>query len=134
MDVTHKWLKLKDKWSENSVCARCHQIYQEITNVGRWECSWHPGQKVIKDETRRIRTSGPSVSSPLIVWSCCGRHWSSNHEAGCVPCDHTQGRIVLDETDNIHGIHESWVRELKCVAGSIIRDGGSRSVTIKRTQ
>lgn len=134
MDVANKWLKLKDKWSDNSICPRCGRIYQEISNIGRWECSWHPGDKILKDESHRVRTSGPSVLSPTHVWDCCGRHWSPTHEDGCIPCDHTQGRICLDETDDVRNIHEGWVKELGCTAGSVVRDPNSRFVIIKRTK
>lgn len=134
MNNAYKWLKIKDRWSENSVCARCHRIYQELTNIGRWECSWHPGRKVMEDETRRTSTSGPSFLNPKIVWSCCGRHWTPNHEDGCIPCDHTMGRIELDTTDDVQGVHESWLVDLKCSAGSIIRAPDSQYVTVKRSK
>lgn len=134
MNIAHKWLKLKDHWSENKVCSRCGLIFQELKNAGRWECSWHPGRKVLKDETHRIYTSGASFASPTHAWSCCGRHWSARHESGCVPCDHTMGRIELDETDVIPNIHSGWLKDLKCTAGSIVKDPDSGWVTIKRTK
>ena len=69
-------------------CTRCFTVYNEIDNVGRWQCSFHPG-------------SYDTVGG----YGCCGRRHHSPRStrwerlgyepdrvvrthSGCTPCDH----------------------------------------------
>lgn len=70
-------------------CAHCNQTFQELNNLGRWLCRYHPGRLGYDHR-----------------WSCCGRSTDWGHpryehpEArpglsipGCLPCDHRSAQV-----------------------------------------
>jgi hypothetical protein len=54
-------------------CGVCAAAFTEASNMGRWECRWHPGRV---DESAR-------------VWSCCER---PRFAPGCRRADHSEAR------------------------------------------
>jgi predicted nucleic acid-binding Zn-ribbon protein len=75
-DLFKKWLDVQHK------CVRCGTIYNEIENIGSWECKQH-----VLSWNAHCRGSFYGAHS----WDCCGDTFPSNltdHPRGCVPCDH----------------------------------------------
>ncbi len=85
--------KVIKKYTAVLECSRCNKIYTEISNVGCWQCKYHPG---VLDHDKK-------------EWTCCGEkaHLVSNYNSfarygiwkdkfspvpmysiGCTPCDH----------------------------------------------
>ena len=85
--------KVIKKYTNVFECTRCNAIFTEISNVGCWQCKYHPG---VLDHDKK-------------EWSCCGEkpHLVSNYDhfaryatwkdkfspvplysIGCTPCDH----------------------------------------------
>jgi hypothetical protein len=79
--------KFKDK------CYRCSQEYYIVDNIGRFLCSYHPGEysedtgwSCCKKKKRKIRWRnfhGFGVDKPVVE-----RH------SGCTPCDHNDEEPV----------------------------------------
>jgi|TARA_B110001452_G_C15241783_1_gene430094 surface protein len=97
------WLKgttkklLKDRAMEQfsdigtmvtSTCPRCSTVYDEIDNIGRWACSFHPGSY---DTTDGFSCCGCHLRSAKTTrWVRLGfvpEHVVQTH-FGCTPCDH----------------------------------------------
>lgn len=133
--IVVRWLKLKETWSEELVCVRCGVLFTELSNIGKWECSFHPGKKTRGAQNHSIRTSAAWVQTPEYRWSCCGKLWSSNHDAGCVSCDHSNKRFVMDKSDTVPKVHKNWLRELRPLPEAIEENPEDNDwVSIKRLQ
>jgi len=92
-----KWKAVKDYCPDKyrDTCYRCGIRYDVVDNIGRFQCSYHPGK--YDGETG---------------WSCCGekkrkvRHRNfhgfldetrlnyKERHTGCTPCDHNDGDPV----------------------------------------
>jgi len=87
----------------SGVCSRCYTVYEKIDNIGRWNCSFHPGTydesegySCCKRRYRRVRTNVYQQSGFENVR--CGYHTKINGKTiyvenpppppGCTKCDH----------------------------------------------
>lgn len=88
------WIDKKKKWDVVNRCIRCYGVYKEMNNIGRWECSFHAGEKMeVNKGAHFVRTSFGTACTPCYRWSCCPNvSWNPNHQQGCVPCDHSHER------------------------------------------
>lgn len=129
-----RWAKQKETWSEDLYCIRCTSHFQELGNIGKWQCTFHPGQKVDGNPNNMVRTSASWVRTYDYKWSCCDRIWTENHENGCKSCDHSANGF--GKMDDVKQIPRSWLKDLKPLESAIISQGGTDSerVNIKRTQ
>lgn len=78
-----EWLDLFRKWNEVVLqCARCNKIYNDIENIGAWNCRQHARDH---NGSSSGRFYGP------YRWDCCGQIYNENprnYVSGCIPCDH----------------------------------------------
>lgn len=129
----HKWNVQKEVWSEVKVCARCKSSFMELTNIGRWECAFHPGKTV---RLAGQRSAYDEKGRLLVVnnqeWSCCKRHVNPYQDNGCVPCDHTFGKLRVDFSDTLDGVRVDWLDELQTKEEAIIPTGKEGIVMIRR--
>jgi hypothetical protein len=72
-----------------AICARCKTTFSEASNVGHWECRFHPGAPAGSDHDQNRQW-------PMGAYSCCGfsdhvgsRLYSSKYATGCTRCDHS---------------------------------------------
>ena len=82
----------KDSFFNMYRCNRCHDIFTPISNVGMWQCKYHPGYYT-RDEgysccgQKRIFHNNPYVHN--MIWSRHGSQEPSFIEPlGCTACDH----------------------------------------------
>ena len=129
-----KWLKQKEKWSDSKRCIRCGLGYKEIENLGRWECSFHSGEKIdISKGTHKVLTSASWVNTPDYRWSCCPNVlWTKNHRYGCIKCDHTDfdmkfsGKLSQD-------IYVTWLPYINPKDEAIVKGSVEDYYNIKRS-
>ena len=94
-------------------CGRCKQHYQELENLGSWQCRYHPRSVIFSP------CIGPRGVQQAYTHPCCGISPYASHAAyagedmarGCQQCDHV-----------MRGAHEQDLTFTLEMASAILRD------------
>jgi hypothetical protein len=98
--LSNEWRGIVNVWRHELLqCAWCGQMFNEMNNIGRWQCQQH-------------RQPEPSLTTG--TWRCCGLHLenmssvrhlvsSSVHPdtSGCVRADHRESRTPWSPLDTV---------------------------------
>ena len=85
------WLTNDFLWRVERTCKQCGKEYDERSNTGAWQCTYHPG-KFVRDYHQANNPANYAIGK----WTCCGRG-SSRFYKGCTACDHDDGEYAKDK-------------------------------------
>lgn len=125
------WLRQKELWEQPEVCGRCGVKFTELTNMGRWECKYHPGHEEPAKTYSRKLTSGGWEPVRYGKWTCCGKQL---YQEGCTACDHSKAAHGIHPNDVMKGVQVEWLRSLQPTPEAILQDPSDNThVCIKRS-
>jgi len=127
-------------WTKNQRCYRCSVEYQDVANMGRWECACHTGY-LIRDatarDTRDARYGETLTVFRASVWSCCHllvvRGQSNRFAQGCVRCDHSVTAQV-SALDTVLDVPSRWLSYLEARPEACVASSTPRTVNIYRSE
>lgn len=128
-----RWKKLQYDWDFKEKCLRCGVEFTELKNMGKWECSHHPGRKIVQGYKETL-TDFQWRTVPVPVWSCCNKKVVPFSHDGCKRCDHSSTKWIMGEEDDVRNIYVGWLKELKPLPQAVSDQLGADidSVIIRR--